>query len=89
MVPSPATLQLWDRIASIGKQLGLEMKLIETGGASDGNFTAARGVPTIDAMGPTAGNVHSVDEYLLLESIVPNIRLVCEIVKAGAENTLP
>ena len=89
MVPSPATLKLWDRIAAIGKQLGMEMKLIETGGGSDGNFTAARGIPTIDAMGPVAGNVHSVDEYLLLESIVPNIHLVYEIVKAGAEKRLP
>ena len=89
MVPGKATLQLWDRIAAIGTQLGLEMKLVNTGGASDGNFTAARGIPTIDAMGPRAGSLHSEDEYLELDSIVPNIRLVCEIVRAAAEGALP
>ena len=89
MVPSETTQRLWDAIAAIGTRLGLEMKLIGTGGGSDGNFTAAQGIPTIDAMGPVAGNVHSSDEYLLLESIVPNVRLVCEIVKAAAERALP
>ena len=89
MVPGEDTLRLWDRIAAIGTQLGLEMKLVNTGGASDGNFTAARGIPTVDAMGPIAGSVHSEDEYLELGSVVPNVRLVCEIVRAAAEGTLP
>ena len=89
MVPSEATLRLWDRIAAIGTGLGLEMKLVNTGGASDGNFTAARGIPTVDAMGPRAGSVHSEDEYLELDSIVPNVRLVCEIVRAAAQGALP
>jgi glutamate carboxypeptidase len=59
MVPSDATLRLWDRIAAIGERLGLEMKLISTGGGSDGNFTAALGIPTIDAMGPQGSRAHS------------------------------
>ena len=89
MIPTEATLRLWDRIAAIGTRLGLEMKLIGTGGGSDGNFTAAQGIPTIDAMGPMAGNAHSVDEYLVLDSIVPNVRLVCEIIKDAADGMLP
>ena len=36
-----------------------------------------------------AGNAHSVDEYLVLDSIVPNVRLVCEIVKDAADGMLP
>ncbi|MCU0559320.1 MAG: M20 family metallopeptidase [Desulfobacterales bacterium] len=89
MVPSDATLKLWERIAAIGSALGLEMKLISTGGGSDGNFTAAMGIPTIDAMGPQGGRAHSEEEYLILGSVAPNLRLIVEILRAAAENRLP
>ena len=89
MVPSEATWRLWEQIARIGEGLGLDMKLISTGGGSDGNFTAAMGIPTIDAMGPRGGRAHSADEYLELDSVVPNTCLICEILQAAAENRLP
>jgi len=89
MVPSEATWRLWEQIARIGEGRGLEMKLISTGGGSDGNFTAAMGVPTVDAMGPRGGRAHSADEYLELDSVVPNTQMICEILKAAAENRLP
>jgi glutamate carboxypeptidase len=89
MVPSEQTLCLWDRIVTIGEGLGMEMKLISTGGGSDGNFTAAMGIPTIDAMGPQGGRAHSDEEYLVLASVVPNLRLIVEIIKAAAEGKLP
>jgi glutamate carboxypeptidase len=88
MVPSEITLQLWDRVAEIGTRLGQEMKLIATGGGSDGNFTAAMGIPTIDGMGPRGGRAHSEDEFLDLESITPTVQLICEICKAAAEGNL-
>jgi glutamate carboxypeptidase len=89
MVPSGQTLRLWDAIAGIGEGLGLEMKLIATGGGSDGNFTAAMGIPTVDAMGPQGGRAHSEEEYLVLASVVPNLELVVEIMRAAAEGKLP
>ena len=88
MVPSEKTRQLWDRIAQIGTDLGQEMKLIATGGGSDGNFTSALGIPTIDGMGPRGGRAHSEDEFLDLESITPCVQLVSEICKAAAEGRL-
>ena len=88
MVPSEQTLQLWDQMVEIGSRLGQEMKLIATGGGSDGNFTSALGIPTIDAMGPRGGRAHSEDEFLALDSIVPTVQLVCEICKAAAEGKL-
>lgn len=89
MVPSETTLRLWERIAAIGTELKMEMKLIATGGGSDGNFTAALGIPTIDAMGPRGGRAHSEDEYLELDSVIPNIHLICDILKAAARGNLP
>jgi glutamate carboxypeptidase len=89
MVPSEATWRLWEQIARIGEGVGLGMALISTGGGSDGNFTAALGTPTIDAMGPRGGRAHSADEFLELDSVVPNTRMICEVLKAAAENRLP
>ncbi len=88
MAPSEKTERLWDRIAAIGRDIGLEMKLTWTGGCSDGNFTAALGVPTIDALGPIGGSAHGEDEYVELDSISPNTLLICNIMKAAAEGAL-
>ena len=35
------------------------------------------------------GHAHSADEYLELDSVVPNTQMICEILKAAAENRLP
>ncbi len=88
MVPSDVTLGLWEQIVEIGTRLGQEMKLIATGGGSDGNFTSALGIPTIDGLGPRGGSVHSQAEFLDLESINPTIELICEICKSAAEGNL-
>ena len=88
MVPSEKTKQLWEQIKTIGEAIGLEMKLTATGGCSDGNYTASLGIPTIDAMGVRGGSVHSEDEYIELDSIIPNLHLMCEIVKAFADGRI-
>ncbi|MGD8524144.1 MAG: M20 family metallopeptidase [Desulfobacterales bacterium] len=88
MVPSEKTLKLWEQIAEIGTRLGQEMKLIATGGGSDGNFTSALGIPTIDGLGPRGGSAHSQDEFLDLESINSTVKLICEICKSAAEGKI-
>ena len=88
MAPSEKTTQYWKQIADIGESIGIEMALTTTGGCSDGNYTAALGIPTIDAMGVRGGSVHSEDEYIELDSIVPNLHLMCEIVKAFADGRI-
>jgi glutamate carboxypeptidase len=88
MVPSEKTLKLWEQIAEIGTRLGQEMKLIATGGGSDGNFTSALGIPAIDGLGPRGGSAHSQDEFLDLESINSTVKLICEICKSAAEGKI-
>jgi len=88
MVPSEKTRQIWEQIKSIGEAMGIDMRLTSTGGCSDGNFTASLGIPTIDAMGIRGGGAHSLDEYVELDSIVPNVHLMCEIVKGFADGRI-
>lgn len=46
------------------------------GGGSDGNFTAALGIPTLDGLGVDGDGAHTLDEYCLISSIEPRRRLV-------------
>lgn len=51
----------------VGRGLGLELAETASYGGSDGNFTTALGVPTLDAMGPPCGRICSRDEYIVVD----------------------
>ncbi len=70
------TVDLWNTFAAEGKKIGIESAYISTGGCSDGNWTAAKGIPTIDGMGTVGANSHRQDEYIELDSIVPMITMI-------------
>ena len=53
---------------SLARELGFDLPESSTGGASDGNFTAALGVPTLDGLGPDGGGAHADSEHLLIGS---------------------
>jgi hypothetical protein len=40
-----------------------------TGGASDGNFTATLGIPTLDGLGPVGDGAHALDEHVVIEEL--------------------
>jgi glutamate carboxypeptidase len=64
----------------IVSELGLEPQEISSGGGSDGNFTAALGVPTLDGLGPVGRDAHSVDEWIDLESIPARLALLAGLI---------
>ena len=70
-------------------KLGLGTTWLSVGGGSDGNFSAALGVPTIDAMGPIGGKAHTVDEYLEVESIEPAYKLFVNVMLRLKERFYP
>ncbi|OXM52918.1 M20 family metallopeptidase [Amycolatopsis alba] len=55
---------------------------VAVGGGSDGNLTAAIGVPTLDGLGAVGGGAHADHEYLLVESMVERAALVTGLVVA-------
>lgn len=75
MLPSKETLTLCDTISKFGKELGIDFNWVETGGGSDGNFTAALGLPTVDGMGPVGAGGHSTKEWLDTKSVEPRLKL--------------
>ena len=62
--------------SSIGKKQGLSFGLVATGGGSDGNITAAMGIPTVDGVGPVGAGGHSATEWLDSKSVEPRMRLL-------------
>ena len=67
--------QMQNRIESCGQKLGMDIKWRGTGGASDGNRFAAAGLPNIDTLGPRGDHIHSDQEFLIPESLVPRAKL--------------
>ena len=61
--------RLFEVARRIGEELGLDLQEGSTGGGSDGNFTAARGIPTLDGLGPIGDGAHALDEFVEVESI--------------------
>lgn len=70
------TQKLADLISELGKKQGLSFGWVATGGGSDGNITAAMGIPTVDGVGPVGAGGHSATEWLDSKSVEPRMRLL-------------
>ena len=70
------TVKLWERARSLAADLGIDLKEASTGGASDGNFTSALGIPTLDGMGAVGEGAHASHESILIEHLAPRTALL-------------
>lgn len=62
--------------------LGYDFGGVEVGGASDGNFTSALGVPTLDGLGCVGGGAHARDEHLLIEEMPRRAEMVARLLQS-------
>jgi glutamate carboxypeptidase len=76
MERSEGTVALFQRAQLLAAEMGLELEEAATGGGSDGNFTAALGVPTLDGMGAVGGGAHAAHEYVLAGHLVERTALL-------------
>ncbi|MFL6735110.1 MAG: hypothetical protein ACJ8EY_10495, partial [Sphingomicrobium sp.] len=70
--PKPMTSeaeQLFGLVKQAGVDLGQPISWQPTGGVCDGNNIAACGVPVVDTMGVRGGKIHSMEEYLIVDSL--------------------
>lgn len=75
LVPTAKSQALLGVFKKTAQELGYQLKWTATGGGSDGNITAACGVPTLDGLGPVGGGFHSPDEYLEVGSLAQRAAL--------------
>lgn len=65
----PGIETLAQRWIATAVELGVQTRAAPTGGGSDGNWTAAMGIPTLDALGPVGGKYHTKGEWLALDTL--------------------
>ena len=63
------TIALFKQAKKLASQLGFELDEASTGGGSDGNFTAALGVPTLDGLGTPGAGAHAEHEHVLIDAL--------------------
>jgi len=76
---SQIVVQLFQRARQLATELGIDLQEGSTGGGSDGCFTAALGIPTLDGLGPDGEGPHALHEHVLVESLVPRAALLTHL----------
>ena len=74
--PNAGTLELYEHARSLALEIGFDLEPGIVGGGSDGNFTGALGIPTLDGLGPRGDGFHTEEEHLLVDSLIPRARLL-------------
>jgi len=71
-----STVQLYHRAQALAAELAYPLPEAAVGGASDGNFTSALGIPTLDGMGAVGEGAHAAHESILIEHLAPRTALI-------------
>ena len=66
---TPAVVELFEKARGISALLGFELGEAQVGGASDGNFIAAMGIPVLDGLGVSGDGAHAVHEHIEVDDI--------------------
>jgi glutamate carboxypeptidase len=81
--PDDAVMGLYALAKRLGAELGLRIGHESAGGGSDGNFTGAMGIPTLDGLGVLGGNAHTLNEHILMDALVPRARLMAALLASA------
>ena len=79
------TVALFKRAEAMAADLGFKLEEAATGGASDGNFTSALGIPTLDGMGAVGEGAHARHESILLEHLASRTALLAGMLSVDSE----
>jgi glutamate carboxypeptidase len=83
MVRTPAIASLFGQAEVLGAGMGLHITEAGSGGGSDGNFTAALGVPTLDGLGVVGDGGHASHEHVVLASMPERAALLAAMIRRG------
>ncbi len=82
MERTPAIRKLFELARGCAAELGVNLEESSTGGGSDGNFTAAMGVPTLDGLGGVGEGAHAVNESILINRIADRTALLAMLLSS-------
>ncbi len=79
MERTPGVAALYKTAWKLAAEMGVDLKELATGGGSDGNFTAALGVPTLDGIGAVGEGAHAPTESILVDRIADRTALLAKL----------
>ena len=82
MERSGAVRKLFGTARKLAAEIGVELEESASGGGSDGNFTAALGIPTLDGLGAVGEGAHAAHESILIHRIADRTALLAKLVAA-------
>jgi len=82
--PDSKGMALYETARDIARGLGYAINSQSSGGGSDGNFTGAMGVPTLDGLGVAGAGAHTLDEHIQIDSLAYRGKLMAGLLLALA-----
>ena len=80
--PNPRGMALYEVARGIARELGFDIVSQSSGGGSDGNFTGAMGIPTLDGLGVAGAGAHTLDEHIQVDSLAYRGKLMAGLLAA-------
>jgi glutamate carboxypeptidase len=81
MERTPGTVHLLRIAQGLAKELGMDLGESSTGGGSDGNFTSALGIPTLDGLGAVGEGAHAAHESILLDELPKRTAILAGLIE--------
>jgi glutamate carboxypeptidase len=80
--PDGKVMALHATAEGIAKRLGFALPHQSSGGGSDGNFTGAMGIPTLDGLGIIGAQAHTLEEHVIVSSMAPRAKLFAGLLQS-------
>jgi glutamate carboxypeptidase len=83
MERNAGVIALYKKAQSIAKQIGWKLEEAAVGGGSDGNFTAALGIPTLDGLGGVGQGAHAIHEHIVISELPRRALLLAGLIESA------
>jgi len=84
-----AVERLFNEAKKVAAGIGIELKEGSAGGGSDGNFTAALGIPTLDGFGAIGDGAHAIHEHVEIDALVPRAATIAGVLETLVHRPVP